>query len=375
MFNFINFWKHHKNQEYRCVFSPLAKETTVVIQKHSVKHKLHVKKILAKKPIEVVPKQIKRKVIFKANPKRTVKYIYQRGDNWIPRKKIVQTKARIKPAVVAPVKIEDAATIPIIYPYNIESDAAKLLSKALNTKRVKENGRYIYRPNHLIINYGNKRVPSWSNGVKVNILNPWDAIKLSSNKLSALQAFQAHNVSTVPFTTDKKQAIDWVNKKKSVMCRTILNGYGGHGIVIASKADEVVDAPLYSLYTKSKGEYRIVVVNGIVIDFMQKKRKLDFEAKNGIKINGMVRNHENGFIYARQEIAPPKKVIDEAVKAVSALGLNFGGVDVIYNEKKDAAYVLESNSSIGLEPEGTTLKRLAAAFRAICDGKPPVSII
>jgi D-alanine-D-alanine ligase-like ATP-grasp enzyme len=108
---------------------------------------------------------------------------------------------------------------------------------------------------------------------------------------------------------------------------------------------------------------------------MQKKRKLDFEAKNGIKINGMVRNHENGFIYARQEIAPPKKVIDEAVKAVSALGLNFGGVDVIYNEKKDAAYVLESNSSIGLEPEGTTLKRLAAAFRAICDGKPPVSII
>jgi hypothetical protein len=364
MFNFINFWKHHNRQEHSGVFAPLEKEHTVVLKKHSIKHKLHVKKILAKKPIKIVRQQIKRKVI------------YQRGDNWMPRKKIVPTKVRIKqPTVVVPVKVEDAVIVPIVYPYNIESDAAKLLSNALHTKRVKENGRYIYRPNHLIINYGNKRVPSWSNGVKVNILNPWDAIKLSSNKLSALQAFQAHDVSTVPFTTDKKQAIDWVNKKKSVMCRTILNGYGGHGIVIASKADEVVDAPLYSLYTKSKGEYRIVVVNGIVIDFMQKKRKLDFEAKNGIKINGMVRNHDNGWIFAREEVKPPQKVLDESIRAAAALGLNFAGVDVLYNEKKDTAYILEANSACGLARDGTTLKRLTAAFKSICDGKPPVSIM
>jgi hypothetical protein len=290
---------------------------------------------------------------------------------------IVKPAAIVKKPIVPVVKSNVVAKgiLPIIYPYKFGSEAAQLLATELKTKRVSENGNYVYRPNHLIINYGNKRMPIWANGVKVNVLNNWDAIRISSNKLTALQCFRDNSVQTVEFTTDKAQAIAWIKKEKVVMCRTILNGYGGHGIVIAKNEKELVDSPLYCVYKKSIAEYRVVIVNGIVVDFMQKKRKLDFEEQTGKEINGMVRNHENGFIYARNEVSPPKQVLDEAVKAVTALKLNFAGVDIIYNQKENKAYVLEANSSIGMEEGGTTLKRLSVAFKAICNNQPPVSII
>jgi glutathione synthase/RimK-type ligase-like ATP-grasp enzyme len=48
--------------------------------------------------------------------------------------------------------------------------------------------------------------------------------------------------------------------------------------------------------------------------------------------------------------------------AVAALGLDFGGVDVIWNERRQMAYVLEVNTACGLE--GQTVNDYAEAFRA-----------
>src|ERR1017187_5857725 len=71
--------------------------------------------------------------------------------------------------VVKPQNTQSEKLIPIIYPYDIESDAAKLLSSSFHTKRVCKNGRYKYLPNHLVINYGNRRCPRWADG-KLKIL-------------------------------------------------------------------------------------------------------------------------------------------------------------------------------------------------------------
>ena len=49
-----------------------------------------------------------------------------------------------------------------------------------------------------------------------------------------------------------------------------------------------------------------------------------------------------------------------AVNAVKALGLDFGAVDIIYNEKENQYYVLEVNTAPGLE--GTTLIKYAERF-------------
>src|SRR5690606_32924060 len=79
------------------------------------------------------------------------------------------------------------------------------------------------------------------------------------------------------------------------------------------------------------------------------------------KVNFMIRNHRNGFIFQRNEITIPADVEVQATKAFEASGLDFGAVDVIWNEHEGRAYVLEINSAPGLE--GTTLDNYVAAFK------------
>ncbi len=51
-----------------------------------------------------------------------------------------------------------------------------------------------------------------------------------------------------------------------------------------------------------------------------------------------------------------------AIACMQVLGLCFGAVDVLYNEKQNKAYVLEVNSSPGLSGE-ETLKRYTEEFK------------
>lgn len=296
----------------------------------------------------------------------------------IPAPKPIVVKKQV-PAVIPPAPVikplPSHILIPVIYPYDRTSEAARLLARELKTKRVFENGSYVYQPNNLVINYGNKRQPNWGYNRNVKILNHWNVIQLSSNKLTALNRLKERKVSTIEFTTSKDKAVEWVRSGQTVMCRTILNGHSGHGIVVAIAPEQVVDAPLYSVYKKNIGEFRLIIVNGVVVDFMQKKRKIDWKGENGEKVNPLVKNHCNGWIFARQDVHPPKIVLDEAVKAMEALELNFAAVDVIYNQKENKAYILECNTAIGLEADGTTLKNLSTAFLAICNNQKPKSVI
>ncbi|MNJ09659.1 hypothetical protein D3C77_38070 [compost metagenome] len=102
-----------------------------------------------------------------------------------------------------------------------------------------------------------------------------------------------------------------------------------------------------------KEEYRIHVFNGEVVDVQRKARKKDVPDD---QVNWKVRNLANGFIFARGEEAlgnVPQDVLDQAVKAVAALGLDFGAADVVYNDKQGKAYCLEVNTAPGLS--GSTL--------------------
>src|SRR3546814_9896600 len=84
-----------------------------------------------------------------------------------------------------------------------------------------------------------------------------------------------------------------------------------------------------------------------------------------LKVNWKIRNHDNGFIYARDEklAEVPKKVLSDSIKAVGVCGLDFGAVDVIYNEAKGIGFVLEINTAPGLT--GTTLEGYTKRFKEL----------
>lgn len=179
------------------------------------------------------------------------------------------------------------------------------------------------------------------------------AKKIASNKLLSFQKFAEHGVSIPEWTTDINVAQDWYNNGKIVVCRTLLCSHSGKGIILTTIGPDgqlPVPAKLYVQYKKKKHEFRVHVFNGKVIDIAQKKRKVGHENRNN-----QIRNHANGWVFAREGITPPAGIDTLALSACNALGLRAGAVDIIWNEKENKCYVLEINTAPGIE--GTTCKR------------------
>ena len=244
-----------------------------------------------------------------------------------------------------------------IRPYKRGSSSARRLAAALDCKVLKfEGSRFRARVSDVLINWGNK---SYLHAIAANeprVFNKPDNI--APHKLAF---YQAHERFVPPFTTDKEVALKWVNKS-AVMCRTILNGSGGAGIIVASEGSDVVDAKLYVRYIKKMSEFRLHFANKQIIFAQQKKMRDGFEGANF-----QVRNHENGFVYCHIDIEIPWQIHEICTEFVKDSALDFGAIDVIFNAKSEKAYILEVNTAPGLEGD-TTLAAYVDAFQEMING-------
>jgi predicted ATP-grasp superfamily ATP-dependent carboligase len=175
------------------------------------------------------------------------------------------------------------------------------------------------------------------------------------NKVEQFEAFHRAGVSAPQFATGIAEAK--ALNVKTLFARRLINSTNGRGIVeFDGSAVQYPPAPLYTEYIPKKAEYRVHVFNGEVIDVQQKKQKSEFAGAR----NTRVRNLAGGYVYCRNGIAPPDGCTDLAVRAVAACGYLYGAVDIIYNEKRNACYVLEVNSRPGLCE--STVDKYAAAI-------------
>ncbi len=259
-----------------------------------------------------------------------------------------------------------------IYSHNRYSEGATLLRRALNLRsvhRVLERNRRL-KPNQTLINWG---ASSINIPTPVQVLNTPDSVALAHDKLLTFNTLTNAAVSVPDWTEDRSVAAGWVAEGYTVVVRTLLNASEGRGIIMWNRElplAENVRAPLYVKYVKKKHEYRVHVANfratGAADDtgyqaicIQHKRRVRGFEDRDN-----QIRNHDNGWVFAVQDIVQPNPaLITEACKALKALGLDFGAVDVIWNEHLQKAFVLEVNTAPGLEPEGTALRAYCEYFR------------
>lgn len=246
-----------------------------------------------------------------------------------------------------------------IFPYNPASESAKGLAENLGIKRIKKQGsNFRGNPDKVVINWGNSMIdnPEIS---KCQVINKPEAVALAADKLKCFNSLEAFGVRIPSFTTDRNIAWDWLVEGNEIVCRTILNGHSGEGIVLASTTEQLVDAPLYVRYIPKKQEYRVHVFKGRTVDVQRKARNKDVPDD---KVDWKIRNHGNGFVFCRNEHLGdvPRDVTVQAEHAIVALGLDFGAVDVIYNDKYNRAYVLEVNTAPGLT--GETLEKYTKLF-------------
>ena len=222
----------------------------------------------------------------------------------------------------------------VLVPVSMKSRSSKLLAQLLSTKV----GHKVFRV-----------TPDRIRRRLAVTLQP------GTDKLTQLTKFKEGGVNCPLFTTNREEAVNWL-EKGAVVCRTLLRSSEGKGIVIAEKPEELVPAPLYTQYVKKKKEFRVHIYDGEVVDVQEKRKRREHNDPRDTR----VRNLANGYVFCREDVWEPEELRELARKAVNILTYKLGAVDIIYNEKNDSCYVLEVNATPGME--GQTLEKYANAI-------------
>ena len=242
-----------------------------------------------------------------------------------------------------------------IYAWREASEGARELATALGVRRIRHDGRstYVGNANKTVVNWGASQLPEVVS--RSRILNRPERVAAMSNKRTFFELMGATDARLPDWTTDRLVARSWNDR---VVERHVLNGHSGNGIRIVENSLDIGQAPLYTRYVPKKAEYRVHFAGGVVIDVQRKIRDPNREPTNW-----HVRSHENGFIYIRNGVqeSMPRDVLDQATIIANESGLDFGAVDIIWNESRAEAYVLEVNTAPGLT--GETVNSYANYFR------------
>lgn len=252
------------------------------------------------------------------------------------------------------------------------SRGARILSQACKGRRV--GVKKVIEKDHkklLVVNWGSSERPPWLYG---RMLNKPEAVSVAVHKTACLEVLTKHKVPCLEYTTDQKVAKAW-GEKERVIARTILTGHSGNGIVVVEPGQEIPSARLFTRYYPKTHEFRVHVFGGKVIDFAQKKSRQD------AVVNRTVRTHDNGWVYAHEEIvltpADRDAIEVSCTNAIKHLGLDFGAVDVLarLRQKPDKEgnrrlldfRIAEVNTAPGLE-NTVTINAYSTAIKEISNG-------
>jgi hypothetical protein len=175
--------------------------------------------------------------------------------------------------------------------------------------------------------------------------------KTLSNKLKFFNWTTSVSLSgnTPAFTDNWGIATNWLGGGHTVVARQNLNLSGGEGIVLVRPGEEIPQCPLYTKYIKKNSEYRVHFVKKgeEFYTFWQKKKFVEGDVADPAN-KFQIRNHKNGWLFSSINFETPQYVLKTAEKFIKKIPLEYGALDIIYNEQSESAYVLEVNTAPGL---------------------------
>lgn len=223
-----------------------------------------------------------------------------------------------------------------VYRGNRLSDSAFILARALRCKVIKRHHQPVRGIN---VNWGS------SDGVcshDLTWINMPSSVKKAVDKAKTYRVFKERSVRT-PDVLTKEEAIEWA-KSHRVIARTLLRASSGRGMVVIPSGGNIPEAAMYVKYQPKRTEYRIHVIAGEVVHVQQKRKR------RGVEVDTEIRSHDRGWVFAKPVGPVPDDVLTQSILAVDSLDLDFGGVDTIWSDKQQLAYVLEVNTAPGLSP-------------------------
>lgn len=202
------------------------------------------------------------------------------------------------------------------------------------------------------------------------VLNQRDLCVRASDKRIALDMMSSGGVPTPEYTNSRDVASEWLAAGDRVVARHVLSGHSGRGIQIVHKDSTVYRDPnmpddtpwyaarLYTKYFKKTSEYRVFVVQGKPV--LAYRKGLSSSVPEDSR-QFLVRTHATGWNFCSVELSDvPQDVLDYAVKAQEALGLDFCAADIGWHEPARLTAVFEVNTAPGLE--GSSVKVIGDAL-------------
>ena len=243
---------------------------------------------------------------------------------------------------------------------------------------------------------------------KVVTLNHPDKIRLNRNKFETLRRLKNHKVNVAPFVSAKEVSSALKDKKSGIVLPLVgRRNYhqGGKGFwlcVTESQIKVAVDqgAQYFQNYMDIVDEYRLHIFDGKLINAQKKvmrdnmadafkeqhsTRIQNIAKKNNVELDQdtmdyvlgnlgkrqehpdmIIKSNTRGYKFSQLDIGKLAKskatLVDIAIKAVEAVGLNFGAVDCCDLTDKSVA-IIEINTGPGLQ--GTPFKAYAQSFKDI----------
>lgn len=203
------------------------------------------------------------------------------------------------------------------------------------------------RASSMLINWG------CSSSSRVPHLNSTSAVARAINKPAAFAAMHEAGVRIPRYTTTPPGVdtnvgdVIWLERHDTA-------GYGGRGINVVRPGEKwsEQDAPMYVQYVPKRLEFRVHVFATDDDPRCLVRQKLGIEGFGRDRNQQLIRNNQNGWVLGNvRDHTAATAAEEEAVKAVYALGLDFGAVDVIIGRDDSLPYVLECNTAPGLEAE------------------------
>ena len=235
----------------------------------------------------------------------------------------------------------------LVMPYKAGSAGCRAICDALGLRQVRLANSTL-RGSHrtTLINWGSSSFHNNPQFEACKVLNHPSEVTRCSNKLEFFRNTDPE--LCVPWTTEIDKVREWAAEGKSVFARRTLNGHSGAGIIELTQDNtaEWREAPLYTLYVPKESEFRVHFFRKKVIDIQKKCLKRTEAVVN--ENTWKVRNLANGFVFARHFGDPPQDVLRVAETFIAASALDFGAIDIIYNRRRDKAYILEVNTAPGL---------------------------
>jgi glutathione synthase/RimK-type ligase-like ATP-grasp enzyme len=237
-----------------------------------------------------------------------------------------------------------------VWSYSMKSTVARAIAGRLGGLMIKHSGStYRHNPGDIVINWGASQVPS---RYPVSLNQP-EAVAVCCSKIRSYKALAAQRVPTCEWTTDAAVARSWFTAGHSVYARTRDSGARGQGISVIqaggnwdeqlANASATGDIRFFTKHISNDREFRVYVVGDSITSVLEKRRR------EGTQASEYVRSHGNNWVFARSHRGPvPDSLLNASKAALKALGLDFGGVDIVLDRQGNPV-VLEVNSAPGVD--------------------------